>query len=104
MALEGGIVQSMSQSDAVSRGALAGTRPLLPACCVCGLVGDEISAVPGHISWVPLKTYRKTHKTNSADCLFTHTYCPACLGQARANMLQFFRSQQDQSHRSDSTP
>lgn len=93
-----------SQTPANADGAPFVTPPLLPVCCVCGLVRDEISAAPNHISWVPLKIYRRAHKAQAASLLFTHTYCPACLGQARTKMLQFFSSQQHQGHRSESTP
>lgn len=91
------------QAIAVCGETACGTPPLLPVCCVCGLVRDEVRGASKHICWIPLTTYRRNHKTDSIDCFFTHTYCPDCLGQARARMLQFFQSQEHQRDRSGST-
>lgn len=56
--------------------------PLLPVCCLCRLIRDEIGASPDSARWVTPRTYRKTHGINPAECLHTHTYCPGCLTQA----------------------
>jgi hypothetical protein len=55
--------------------------PLLPVCCLCRLIRDEIGASPERARWVTHRTYRKTHGVNPADCLQTHTYCPECFTQ-----------------------
>ena len=55
--------------------------PLLPVCCLCRLIRDEIGASPERARWVTQRTYRKTHGVNPADCLQTHTYCPECFTQ-----------------------
>ena len=56
--------------------------PLLPVCCLCGLIRDGIRASLDSARWVTQGTYRKTHGVNPADCLQTHTYCPGCFTQA----------------------
>ena len=55
--------------------------PLLPVCCVCKLIRDEIGALPDRARWISQRTYRKTHGVNPASCLQTHTYCPGCFTQ-----------------------
>ena len=55
--------------------------PLLPVCCLCRLIRDEIGASPDSARWVTQRTYRKTRGVNPADCLQTHTYCPGCFTQ-----------------------
>jgi hypothetical protein len=55
--------------------------PLLPVCCMCGFIRDEIKASPDSERWVTQRTYRNTHGVNLADCLLTHTYCPECFVQ-----------------------
>jgi hypothetical protein len=55
--------------------------PLLPVCCLCRLIRDEIGASPDSARWVTQRTYRKTHGVNPANCLQTHTYCPGCFTQ-----------------------
>jgi len=56
--------------------------PLLPVCCLCRLIRDEIGPSLASARWVTQRTYRKTHGVNPADCLQTHTYCPGCFTQA----------------------
>lgn len=68
----------------IAQAALSASRietPLLPVCCLCRLIRDEIGASPDSASWVTQRTYRKTHGVNPADCLQTHTYCPGCFTQ-----------------------
>jgi hypothetical protein len=55
--------------------------PLLPVCCLCRLIRDEIGPSLDRARWVTQRTYRKTHGVNPADCLQTHTYCPGCFTQ-----------------------
>jgi len=54
---------------------------LLPVCCLCRLIRDEIGPSLDRACWVTQPTYRETHGVNPADCLQTHTYCPKCLTQ-----------------------
>ena len=62
--------------------ALRKETTLLPVCCLCGLIRDEIGASLDGARWVTQGTYRTTHGVNPAECLHTHTYCPGCLTQA----------------------
>jgi hypothetical protein len=55
---------------------------LLPVCCLCRLIRDEIGSALDSARWVTQRTYRKTHSVNPANCLQTHTYCPGCFTQA----------------------
>jgi hypothetical protein len=55
--------------------------PLLPVCCLCKLIRDEIEASPNRARWISQRTYRKTHGVNPASCIQTHTYCPECFTQ-----------------------
>ena len=55
--------------------------PLLPVCCLCRLIRDEIGLSLDSARWVTQRSYRKTHGVNPADCLQTHTYCPGCFTQ-----------------------
>ena len=55
--------------------------PLIPVCCFCRLIRDEIGTSPDSARWVMQRTYRKTHGVNPANCLQTHTYCPGCFTQ-----------------------
>ena len=66
--------------------ALKNETPLLPVCCLCGLIRDEIGTSLDRARWVTQGTYRTTHGVNPADCLQTHSYCPECLTQAMATM------------------
>ena len=54
---------------------------LLPVCCLCRLIRDEIGPARDNARWVTPRKYRKTHRVNPADCLQTHTYCPGCFTQ-----------------------
>lgn len=66
--------------------ALRKETPLLPVCCLCGRIRDEIGASLERARWITQGTYRTTHGVNPADCLQTHTYCPGCLTQTMAKM------------------
>ena len=68
------------------------TTRLVPVCCVCGLIRDEPGSLPSHMSWVTLGSYRKAHKIESTELLFTHTYCPDCLVQVQERVREHFRS------------
>ena len=54
---------------------------LLPVCCLCRLIRDEVGPSLDRARWVTQRTYRKTHGVNPDDCLQTHTYCPGCFTQ-----------------------
>ena len=66
--------------------ALRKETSMLPLCCLCGLIRDEIGASLDGARWVTQETYRTTHSVNPADCLHTHTYCPGCLTQVMETM------------------
>ena len=56
-----------------------GLEPLLPLCCICGLIRvQEPGLPPDHMLWVTQQRYRTTHGVNPMDCPLTHTYCPDC--------------------------
>jgi hypothetical protein len=55
--------------------------PLLPVCCLCRLIRNEIGTSPDRARWVTQRIYRKTHGVNPANCLQTHAYCPGCFTQ-----------------------
>jgi len=55
--------------------------PLLPVCCICGLIRDETRGSLVHERWVTRRAYLKTHGVNPADCVLAHTYCPSCFTQ-----------------------
>lgn len=55
---------------------------LLPVCCLCRRIREELGPSLDHARWVTQRTYRQTHGINPADCVQTHTYCPGCFSQA----------------------
>ncbi len=65
--------------------------PLLPVCCICGFIRDEIKAAPDSERWVTQRTFRNTHDVDPAGCLLTHTYCPECFVQFMGTVSQHFR-------------
>lgn len=74
---------------------------LLPVCCVCGLICDETDPPSHRTPWVTPGSYRRTHNVHSTDLLFTHSYYPDYLLQARTGMKEFFREQEvSEDHRS----
>lgn len=54
---------------------------LLPVCCLCQLIRDEVGPSLDSARWVKQRTNRKTHGINPADRFQTHTYCPGCFTQ-----------------------
>ena len=64
-----------------ARSASRKDTPLLPVCCLCRLIRDEIGGSPDRARWISQQTYQKTHGINPANCLQTHTYCPGCFTQ-----------------------
>lgn len=74
MATESVIVQIAH--EALS--ALRSKTTTLHVCCVCRLVLDETGPSLDQARWVTQRTLQMTHGVNPADCLLTHTYCPAC--------------------------
>lgn len=59
------------------------TPPLLPVCCMCGLVRDEKSSPPDGGRWVTQQMYRLAHGEGPAEFALTHTYCPQCLANTQ---------------------
>jgi hypothetical protein len=77
MAVETLFAQITHEAPSVSRT----ETPLLPVCCLCRLIRDEIGASHDSARWVTQRTYRKAHGVKPANCLQTHTYCPGCFTQ-----------------------
>jgi len=69
---------------------------LLPVCCICGLIRDDVALTPGRARWITLASYRSTHQMPSTDLVFTHTYCPDCLIQVQDRVRQYFNEQRGQ--------
>jgi len=65
--------------------------PLLPVCCICGLIRDETGPCSDVGRWVTHRTYRKTHGVNPSDFPLTHTYCPECFTQVQDSVRKYFR-------------
>jgi hypothetical protein len=89
----------MSSEKTATQPVIASSSPqayvatrLIPVCCVCGLIRDELGSVPGRVSWVTLGSYRKGHKVHSTDLRFTHTYCPDCLAQVQDRVREYFKA------------
>jgi hypothetical protein len=82
----GSVDTRFAQITHVASSASRKETPLLPVCCLCRLIRDEIGASPGNARWVTQRTYQKTHGVNPASCLQTHTYCPKCLTQVMATI------------------
>ena len=79
MAVETVFAQITHEAPSASRSKTS----LLHVCCVCGLLRDETGPSLDQERWVTQRTYRKIHGVHPADCLLTHTYCPACFTQVR---------------------
>jgi hypothetical protein len=55
--------------------------PLIPLCCVCGLVGEEQVDELGNrsaTSWCDLGSYLDRHHLQGEEYMLTETYCPSC--------------------------
>ena len=53
-------------------------QQLVPFCCACGKVKDELGSKVGQGQWVDLHSYRMTHGFRVADLSLTKTYCADC--------------------------
>lgn len=54
-------------------------EPLIPICCVCGLVRDPEQSDDGDgASWSDLGSYLDRHGLRGSEYKLTHTYCPVC--------------------------
>ena len=54
-------------------------EPLIPICCVCGLVRDQEQSDGGDgASWSDLGSYLDRHGLRGSEYKLTHTYCPVC--------------------------
>lgn len=102
MPSKGATKQPVLQTNPPSRPKAQAAR-LLPVCCVCGLVRDEVDLHSHRTLWITPKSYRKAHHIHSIDLLLTHTYCPACLRKARIGIKQFFKNQKEHPHDSGSS-
>ena len=63
---------------------------MLPVCCVCELIRDEIGSSLNRERWVTSRTYRITHGVNPTEIAHTHTYCPECFRKAQEKVTQYF--------------
>ena len=56
-------------------------QPLIPICCVCGLVRDDhgLTGMGRHESWCNLGTYLDRYGLRDSPYKLTHTYCPQCV-------------------------
>ena len=68
---------------------------MLPVCCGCELIRDEIGSSLNRERWVTPWTYRTTHGVNPADFPLIHTYCPKCftkvMGTERQHLWKSYR-------------
>ena len=54
-------------------------EPLIPICCVCGLVREQQESVgEDGESWSDLGSYLDRHGMRGSEYKLTHTYCPVC--------------------------
>ncbi len=81
MSLEEPIAQATGDATCAPLRRQPETLPLLPVCCICGLIRDETAASPDHRQWVTAQAYRSTHGVNPDEFHLTHTYCSECLTQ-----------------------
>lgn len=98
MPSKGATKQQVLQPNVPSRPKAQAARLLLPVCCVCGLVRDEVDLHAHRTLWITPKSYRKAHHIQVIDLLLTHTYCPACLRKARIGIKQFLKKQKEHPH------
>jgi len=63
---------------------------ILPICCVCKRIKNEDTGEPGPPEWIGVEVYISS-KTG-AD--FTHTYCPKCYEQVKADIEPLKRARQ----------
>jgi len=83
MTLEHTRAQATSQPVAAPTGTPCVTEQLLPICCVCGLIRDDIRKLSHRERWMTAQIYRKTYHVNPTTCLLTHTYCQKCFTSAQ---------------------
>ena len=86
--------QPASETSTFLFGDVYTSPQLLPVCCICGVVRDDISAGSStSMPWMTLKQYRSTHGQPPTPLLFTHTYCPDCLLQVQDTVRIYFAEQ-----------
>ncbi len=83
MILEQTRAQTIGQSALAPTQKASMTERLLPVCCVCGLIRDDIRKLSHRVRWMTPQIYRTTYDVNPAKCLLTHTYCPKCFATVR---------------------
>ena len=64
---------------------------MLPVCCVCKLIRDEIRSSLDGERWVTPRTYRATYGVNPSDSPLTHTYCKTCFTKAQEKAQEAVR-------------
>lgn len=89
MSREGLSMQNAPRAPSASMSNLYIAPELLPVCCNCGFIRDEMGCRPQHGRWVTPRAYQKIHGANPADFCLTHTYCPKCLIQVRKTARQY---------------
>jgi len=55
---------------------------ILPVCCVCKKIRDDIRGAPGAGEWMPVEEYL----TKKAKISVTSSYCPECAAEVRKEM------------------
>jgi len=56
---------------------------VIPICCVCNRVREEVQAISEGEYWDTLGAFLKRHHIANEDYQLSHTYCPACAAQFR---------------------
>jgi hypothetical protein len=64
--------------------------PLLPVCCMCGLVRDEQSSPCQGGRWMTQEMYRLAHGVSPTEFALTHTYCPECFAKTQQEVVRTF--------------
>jgi len=65
--------------DLRQRQRLALYEAILPTCCVCGRIRDDIGVERGSGHWDKLESYVQRH----SPARLSHTWCPECMGEYR---------------------
>ena len=63
---------------------------ILPICCVCKRIKNEDTGEPGPPEWIGVEVYI----SSKTDAVFSHTYCPKCYEQVKADIEQLKRARQ----------
>ncbi len=82
-----GILNTMLASSAKRVQVLEG---ILPICCICKRIKNEDTGEPGPPEWIGVEVYI----SSKTDAVFSHTYCPKCYEQVKADIEQLKRARQ----------